>query len=436
MIESNFDNPPAWVILNPHATALQNPPQVPHGTLVPLHVPQAQGYFPISATKLMKPRINLLIALTLLLTCGPMRGQSVIYSLSYSETQASRRIRFPNGVIGAPIDDRLAMLRNLRKTEIYSVSIADGKRTLLFSDEGMNLEISPAGPVGNGKAYVTGLVREWRTTPIPGAYSQPLAIYEINLDGSRQFRRVVEIQPNQPPALVNRQATKGVVETFVDGKYMVFVYDLPGWKLLHSWELTKVSQPHCPSCTPISYGWLADGQRLFFKLDVVGDIDADTLSKHDRPGTYLASESGDDLGAIPAEIGRLELAGYMHPNFIIRDFIGQLPDGSYVFQDYATKQGKSPGETEPFLVIANPDSKAQKQFPQRFPVGGHLSPSGKYMSCIEDRRTANYQVERHLWVEDLQSGQEKELFSIPPPQPPTSPEPNVSFNVLGWMNDK
>src|SRR5258707_4038287 len=53
----------------------------------------------------------------------------------------------------------------------------------------------------------------------------------------------------------------------------------------------------------------------------------------------------------------------------------------------------------------------------------------------DDRLTPNYQTERHLWVKDLASGEDKELFAAPPPKPPTSPEPNVTLSILGWINN-
>src|ERR1700722_2263929 len=80
--------------------------------------------------------------------CVQARAQTLVYSLSYGDTAASRQARFAN-VSPAPglrpEAENLAMLRNTRKNEIYSVSVADGKRSLLFSDAGMDLEIAAAG---------------------------------------------------------------------------------------------------------------------------------------------------------------------------------------------------------------------------------------------------------------------------------------------------
>src|SRR5579872_3187307 len=228
----------------------------------------------------MKLRVNLLIASSLLL-CAQGRAQTLIYALSYAETPASLHARFPRGVMGASINDKLAMVRGFRKTEIYSVSMNDGKRSLLFSDEGMNLEIRPTGAtLGANKTYATGIMREWRNTPTPGVYSEPPAIYEVSLDGSNGFRRLFEIQANQSPALMNPQSKKVVFGGYVSNdKYVVSIYDVPTGKLLRCWEFT---QTRCPDCVPASYGWLADGNRLFFNLDL-GDADEGIQGV---PGTY------------------------------------------------------------------------------------------------------------------------------------------------------
>jgi hypothetical protein len=330
-----------------------------------------------------------LVASFLILLCAQAGAQTLIYSLCYSDTQASRQARYPNGALGASLHDKLAMLRRCRKDDIYSVSMTDGKRSLLFSDEESNLEINPTGPVFGDKTYGTGVLHEWRTTPVPGAYAEPRAIYEIHLDGSKQYRRIVETQANQPPAILNPQGTKAAVQTFVDSKYEVFIYDVPTWKVVHSWDLSKVMNAHCPSCTPDTYGWLADGARLFFNVDIVGDEDAEE-SRNDRPGIYLASEDGTDLGGISPEIGKFDLPGYIHPNFVTRRLIGQMHDGSYLFEDYAAKKGGHIANLEPFLVIAG-DSKSPKEIPlHQTRIGSwFLSASGNYLAYVEERQVPN-----------------------------------------------
>lgn len=76
------------------------------------------------------------------------RAQTLVYSVSYADTRASLQARFPSLSLfpGQRSEaENLALLRNTRKNEIYSVSVADGKRSLVFSDAGMNLEIRARG---------------------------------------------------------------------------------------------------------------------------------------------------------------------------------------------------------------------------------------------------------------------------------------------------
>jgi hypothetical protein len=363
------------------------------------------------------------------------QAQKLVYSLSYTDTQAGFHARYPTGALGATPHAKLAMLRSLLKSETYSVSLVDGQRSLLFSDADMDLEISPTGgAVGANKAYVIGVEHEWRTSPVPGAYAEPPAIYELNLDGSKLFRRFIRKQENQSPIFLNPQETKAAIQNFVDGKYLISIYEFPSWNLLHKWALTKLTEIHCPDCMPLSFGWLADGEHLFFNLDIVDD-DGEDQSAKDVPGVYFASEEGNDLGPIPP-LGPLTLAGFTRPNYLISNLLGQLPGGSYMFQDYATRQGAAPGNAEGFLVTYNSESKQQKHFPLRpriRPLSWSMSPSGKYLAFIEDRLTQNYRTESHLWVMDLESGEEKELLNTPAPNPPHSLEPNVAVTILGWL---
>ena len=272
--------------------------------------------------------------------------------------------------------------------------------------------------------------RERRSAPTPGFYSDD-GIYELSLDGSNHFRKIGDDQKQGRPVL-NAQGTKAVFVSWGNDKFAASVYAVPEWKLLASWDFGKLLQTHCPGCSPASYGWMADGNRVYVSMVVAGEEDDDS-AKSDHPGTYILSEAGADLGAIPASIGAFQLAGYFHPNFIDRQFQGQVPDGRYLFLDYGAKHG-TPGQTEPFLVTAGADGKLQKILPLKFPVGGYISPSGKFLAYLESRITPNYRCELHLWVKNLETGEDKELASTPPPGPPTSPEPNLTLSILGWIN--
>lgn len=379
----------------------------------------------------MKLHGILLVACSLYLT--PARGQTLVYSLTYSETRASSQARFASM---SPMpglrtqQQNLDVLRNARKTEIYSLSLADGTRTLLFSDEGMNLEIkAPSAAAGAGKAYAAGTWREYRTTPTYGVYSDD-AIYELALDRSNHYRKIAPAAANQPPAILSPQSNKALVPAYVNEKFIVQIYSIPEWKLLYSWDLMKLVRDSCGGCTPVDYGWLADGKRIFVNLTVVGD-EADSAVK---PGAYFFSEEGSNLGAVPAEFAALQVPGYVHPNFIERHVLGQLPDGRSIFLDYGARQG-TPGKLEPFLVVASREAKAGASFPIHFSIGGaFVSPSGKQIAYLEERHRPDYRTEVHLWVKDLESGAEKEVFSVPPPPLPNTPEPIVALRLLGWIN--
>jgi len=379
-----------------------------------------------------------MLAFSCLSLSPPARSQTLVYSLTYAETRASFHAHFASASPfpgRRPDDENLSMLRGARKTEIYSLSLATGKSTLLFSDEGPHLEIKAAGALSSEhKAYYVGVWRERRTTPSVMVTSEE-AIYEISLDGTNKFKKVAEAQPNQPPAILNPQSTRAAFESFKEDKYVVSIYSVPEWKLLRTWDLNKLMQAHCPACTLLTYGWLADGKRLYFEITEVGD-DEEATAPTNKPGTYLVSEDGADLGRVSPQTGAVPFEGYTHADFTEGHFLGQLPDGSDLFQDYAVKKGGPASELHPYLVIVHSNPKAEKQFPLKFAVGRVVpSPSGKYLAYVEERHTRDYRTELHLWVKNLATGEDKEVFAAPPPNPPDSPEPNVNLSFLGWVND-
>jgi hypothetical protein len=377
----------------------------------------------------MKSKVWLIAAVVLLVSSA--RAQSLVYSLCYSETQATRQMRYPNGALGASTHDKLAMLRGCRKNEIYAVSL-EGKRSLLFSDEGLDLEVRAPGTVLGDKAYVTGIVREWRSSPIPGANEEPAATYEVSLDGSGRVRRMFDAPAQAQPMLLNRQGTRAAIQSFDGEKYMVTIYDVPSWKQTARWELMKALAKQCGGCTPVSYGWMADGLRLFFNLTTVGDEEA----PEDNPGIYFIGVDGLVTGRVEPGAGQMEIDGYVHPEFAWRNLVAELADGSYVYEDYVAHSTQR-GKAHSFVVIVSPDRKQQRAFPVRSRATSYrVARSGRYIAYIEERQTRQYQTERHVWAVDLDSGAETELFAVPPPQPPTSLQENVALTVFGWIGDK
>ena len=384
----------------------------------------------------MSPVRNIFLTTALLagiLGCPRAQGQALIYALSYADTPASLHGRFPTGALGASTADKLAMLRRFRKTEIYSYSPANGKRKLLFSDEALNLEIQPTGPVfGSGTAYVVGVVREWRTGPTPGAYSDPPALYEIDLAGSKRWRRLEEMQPNQAPAVLNLRGNKAAIESTRNDEYVVSIYEVPAWRLLSRWELGRLTRKHCPDCLPMSFGWLS-GDKLFFDLDL-GDDDSIDEKHHNVPGIYVASESGQDLGGFPAKIPQSNANTPALPQGVGHRFLAELANGDYLFEECRTIERSRGIAPQCFLVVSGANSAKPRRFSihPRFPAGTQIAPSGEFIAFVEDRTTPQYRTERHVWVMDLESGKETEVYAAPPPGLPTALEPNVTVSILGW----
>ena len=178
------------------------------------------------------------------------------------------------------------MVRAYTKTEMFSVSMADTRRALVFSDEGPYFEIIPGGmAVEGGKAYASGIEREWRTGPTPGVYTGRPSVYELALDGSNRYRKLFEIQQQgdyfSAGLFIRPSGTKIGYAGAVQEHVTIFIHDVATGKLLQRVDTTKL----CGDCFVVSMGWLADEQRLFFTLNLVyGDPRG--------AGTYIVSEGG------------------------------------------------------------------------------------------------------------------------------------------------
>jgi hypothetical protein len=362
----------------------------------------------------------------------------LIYAVSYVDTPANFRARFSMGAIGAFPNDNLAMLRQRRKTEIYSVSMTDGKSSLLFSDEGMNFEVIPVHGLGypvvtRGKALVKGVEWSWRGQPRPGAMATPQGAYEISLDGSNRFRRLFDTLPDMGPIMFNPAGTRAAVYSMDSsaGEYAAFIYDASSWKKLQTLNLTKDFQRHCAACGTSFGGWLPDGNRLFFWLGPGAD------DPGDNGMNCIVSADGADLGCIPPSAGQLQLSGYTRGSDAPR-LLAQSSDGDYFFLDSASETVPPPGAPRgdaDFVVITGNDFKAAKQLQLPSPdlLDIVASSSGRYLAYFVTRLTPNSKTGYHLLLKDLQTGAEVEPYKVPPPHPPSVPEPDISVTILGWL---
>ena len=349
------------------------------------------------------------------------RAADLICAITYQETAASRRAHPEKyNIFTATTDQKVEMTRGSLKTEIYGISVLDGKQRLLFSDAGPSLEISANSSntspmVAAGKAYVQGKERAWKGAPSPGVYSSPTAIYELSLDGSNKYRKVIEVKDELSSGkfFVNHAGTKLGYLSNENGKYSVSVYEIASGKLLHAWDASRLFKNHCPDCIEQGIGWISD-DKLFI-TEELGDDDSISPQAHNVPGTYVVNEEGTDQGSIDSKLGH---------------FLGASSDGSYIFAAARQKPAKM------VLIRFNPHASAQKEVTlqaARFNyVFSKLSSSGTYLAFIEEVVTKSYQSEFHLSFKDLERDDERELFVLHP-NPPQSADPNRSLILLGWL---
>lgn len=385
----------------------------------------------IKVIKLQKTLYGCIVLLFTPLLSLPSSAASLIYSVTYPWTTATRPVALGHGI---PEAQKLESVRNAQKTEIYSVSIETGKRTLLFSDAGAYFEILAPNlaAIHGDKAYVKGVERHSVTVPFPQIHADPEAIYELALDGSNHFRKLFELDAKNPAGELFLNPDGSEIATVGDNNG-VSIHALSTGALLHSWNVTSMLQKHCPDCLPVSHGWLADGKRLFLTLEI-GDLDGDSPAPTDLAGTYFLTEDGKDAGGLPASAGTINSAEVRRDSEDVPRLLGQSPNGDYIFWDFAFQQDSHsppPAHAQSFVTVGGRDGKTKQVVPVR--ASGpwlHLSPSGRFLAYFESRATKNYQSDYHLWIKDLEAGTEKEILTGAPGS--ASIGQNTGLNVIGW----
>jgi hypothetical protein len=399
--------------------------------------------------RLLKARGILFVLLCFTLFTPLVRAQKLVYVATYAKpAPAPARRTFAFGPATTP-QQYVMMARRARKNEIWAISPTDGKRTLLFSDEGANFEVLPATDMADmghslcahrGVAYVKGVERSWSNGPHPMLGETPPGIYEVRLDGSNRFRRLFDAPQNMSSATVNAAGTRAAFYGWEDngGSYFLYVYELPSGKLLIRANIVKTLQTHCANCVTEEANWLADGKRLYFTLEE-GDAD-DSVNgiPPGTPGTYLLSEQGADAGAVPTHAGELSLPEYTRDDSVAPYLIGQTQDGSYVFFNYGRKKEPVPKASrnpDGFVIVTGLDFKVRKQIPlgRQDVWEFQLSRDGTWLAYAENRELPTYTTEQHFWVRNLRTDEEKELLLAPPANPP---HPKVSVILVGWLENK
>jgi len=358
---------------------------------------------------------------------------------------------------GAPIDKT-----QLSKTEIFAVDPETGKQRLVFSDANAPFLLMPGGggfPGGifaaGGKIFAEGVVPVQTLAHTPYLdLGAPAAIYELSTDGSGQARKVLDMGSAGPHVnfhklFFNSAGTKFGNINDVAGKWYLFVYETETGKLLRKSELVAWEFG-----TLQNIGWMPDDKRIFFTVDVSGDDPESWWTTPNSPvGTHVMDETGSVERLAPEAALHPKIPGMQPSNDSAAVFIGTLPDGGYLLQDY---QSGPSGDSDTCLYepsLANNAhaclyeldfaKKTQRIFPLHVdgvPGNFHLSPSRNRLvftaTKVEYQKQPTFKATSTVtvWVLDLQSDKEWKVISFPPSAKTRPVGPWV--NLIGWLTSK
>jgi hypothetical protein len=262
-------------------------------------------------------------------------------------------------------------------------------------------------------------------------YASKASVYELSVDGSNGFRKVFDVMGDQSLAeiFVNPDGTRIGYLNDLGQKKFIFIHESITGKLLHKIDATPVFL----DCFASNIGWLPDGERLFFTLDT-GDVHMTSEESYKKRGNYLLHQDGSGLVRLPDNFTHLPLEkGFWRATDSPPQFIGGLPDGTYIFKDVKTKKGAR--EMLSFLYKASPANQSQKEIPLRISAGLRwfkVSPAGQYLAFTEkiSSKEGRYEWVEHLWVKDLSVGEEKRTFTMD-----NVPFKGYYLGVVGWMEN-
>jgi hypothetical protein len=379
------------------------------------------------------------------LTARAQSGQSLLYSVTTSEANS-----------GIPF-----YKTQVFKTEIFAVDPQTGKQRLIFSDANFPFFLLPGGGMqggivaAGGKIFAEGIlpVETLAHTPHfdPGA---PAAIYELATDGSGQVRKVFDMgsaeqRVNIGSLFFNYSGTEFGNINYVAGKWYLFVHDTETGKLLRKSELIAWKFGYVENI-----GWMPDDKRIFLTFDMSGDDPEAWWTTPNSPvGTYVLGDAGTAERLAPEALLHPKISGMQPSNDSPALFIGTLPDGGYLLQDYQSgPRGDSdtclyePGlanNAHACLYELDLAKKTQRIFPLHVdgvPGNFHLSPARNRLvftaTKVEYQKKPTFEATSmvSVWVLDTQSGKEWKVISFPPNSKtrPVGPW----FNLIGWLAHK
>jgi hypothetical protein len=374
-------------------------------------------------------------------TARAQSGQSVLYSVTTSEVGS-----------GIPV-----YKSQVFKTEVFAVDPETGKQRLIFSDANSPFFLLRGGDIvaAGGKIFAEGIlaVQNLAHTPVFNP-SGSAAIYELSSDGSGQARQVLDMgsaeqRANFRSLFFNSSGTKFGNINYVAGKWYLFVHDTETGKLLRKSELVAWKFGSVENI-----GWMPDDKRIFFTVAVSGDEpEASWITPNSPVGTYVLGEA-DTIERLAPEASLHPKIPGMQPSYDFPAFfIGSLPDGGYLLQDYQSGPSRDSDTClyEPGLANNAHACLYELDFAKKtqriFPLHGDGVPDNFHLSTARDRLVftstkVEYQKQPKfkatstlsIWVLDFESNKEWNVISFPPSDdtPPIGPR----VNLIGWLDSK
>lgn len=345
--------------------------------------------------------------------------EKLLYALRYESLQ-----RYPDIVI----------------TKIYSLDLNRKVSYPIFSDENSTIMLLPKrGMPGHPGAVLVSSKNRIFAHAVekrlrPGRwYPYKASIYELSADGSHKIRKIFDVIGEQSLSeiFVNSSGTKIGYINYLDQETFIFIHKTGTGKLLHKINTNDVFL----DCFASTIGWLPNGNSLFFTLDT-GDVHVTSNESYKKKGAYIINEDGTGLTKLPEKLVLFPLEkGFRRATDGPPQFIGGSSDGTYIFRDAKSKKGYDGIETSSLIYKMNPTTRSQMIIHLTISKGikwFKMSHTGKYIAFTEKiySNDGSYKWIEHLWVKDLVSGEENNLFSLD-----NRPFKGRYLGLVGWIQN-
>ena len=249
--------------------------------------------------------------------------------------------------------------------------------------------------------------------------SERPTIYELSVDGSNRFRKVLALEDIKDDPLtqvfVNSSGTLLGYVSYRDAGPegpTISVHEARTGALVRRMNLRKTLL----NTYAMSIGWMPDDNRLYFTLHAAPHAPEEADRK---VGTYMINAAGIGLVRLPPSLFAFpKPQGFttVHSVGVAPDCVVVQPDGTLLMRELYSKGG-----LHSFLYLVNPATKSKKAVPLSRSEKidwFRLSHNGKRVAFMQVHRTPlqpqqpYYIWTADIWVKDLESGAEQRVGSF------------------------